>query len=245
MRRVRGKRILRLVITICAVLALSITAFAAETAVSSVLPDYSRRGSITVDILSADTGKAIPGGTMTLYEVAAAGAADGKNLFEPVGLFKESGISLATVNESDPGAEDLASSLETYVDHNKKITGRSVTVDENGKAKWTDLELGLYLVVHTAPASGYDAVNAFLITVPRYLDGAYVYDVNAAPKTGTANVSVQKTPVPASKTKVSGGKLPQTGQLWWPVPVFAFTGILLLMLGWNRRCHPERSSGVY
>lgn len=31
--------------------------------------------------------------------------------------------------------------------------------------------------------------------------------------------------------------LPQTGQLWWPVPLLAMAGIMLVMLGiiWNRR----------
>ena len=31
--------------------------------------------------------------------------------------------------------------------------------------------------------------------------------------------------------------LPQTGQLWWPVPLLAASGMMLLLLGliWNRR----------
>lgn len=39
-----------------------------------------------------------------------------------------------------------------------------------------------------------------------------------------------------------GGKLPQTGQLWWPVPVLLFLGCALVLLGLFRRrgnCHEE------
>lgn len=32
-----------------------------------------------------------------------------------------------------------------------------------------------------------------------------------------------------------GGKLPQTGQVWWPVPVLTFLGILCFTAGWIRR----------
>ena len=35
----------------------------------------------------------------------------------------------------------------------------------------------------------------------------------------------------------SGNKLPQTGSLWWPVPLLLCGGILLLILGWGRRRH--------
>ncbi len=33
----------------------------------------------------------------------------------------------------------------------------------------------------------------------------------------------------------SGGKLPQTGQLWWPVPVLAASGLISIMVGWKLR----------
>ena len=30
-------------------------------------------------------------------------------------------------------------------------------------------------------------------------------------------------------------KLPQTGQLWWPVPILAVLGIIVWMIGWIKR----------
>lgn len=40
----------------------------------------------------------------------------------------------------------------------------------------------------------------------------------------TPEITVPETPIPA-------GPLPQTGLLWWPVPILAFAGLMLLVLG--------------
>lgn len=43
-------------------------------------------------------------------------------------------------------------------------------------------------------------------------------------------------------TEASGGKLPQTGQLWWPVPVLLILGIAFILIGLIRRrgaCHED------
>lgn len=229
MRKVR--RIISVFMALCMICAMSVFASAEEAAISAI-PDYGRKGSVTVDIISTDTGKAIAGGKLTLYKVAEAVDEDGNNIFRLTKAFKESGVELEEITESDSGAEELASRLEAYV-NSHKLAGETVTVDDKGKAVWKDLELGLYLIVNTTAAEGYAQVNTFLISVPRYLDGSYVYDVTASPKMGTADKLASTTPNP--KPAVSGGKLPQTGQLWWPVPVMAIVGMLFVMFGWYRR----------
>jgi hypothetical protein len=40
---------------------------------------------------------------------------------------------------------------------------------------------------------------------------------------------------PTDPTDPSGPNLPQTGQLWWPVPVLTIAGMVLILLGWVRR----------
>jgi hypothetical protein len=54
---------------------------------------------------------------------------------------------------------------------------------------------------------------------------------NVTPGSPTSGQKVPKTPTPTS----TSGKLPQTGQLWWPVPVLTFAGLLLFTAGWYRR----------
>ena len=45
-----------------------------------------------------------------------------------------------------------------------------------------------------------------------------------------------RTGTPAEPSHVSSsGHLPQTGQLWWPVPLLAGAGLLLYVYGWLRR----------
>lgn len=234
----KARRILSMFMTVCMVFAMSAVVFAEETAVSSISPDYNQKGSIAVEMVSTDTGKVIPGGEMTLYKVAVAIQVGGNNIFQLTEDFKGSGVSLDGISESDAGEKELASALETYA-NNHKLAGEAMTVDDNGRAEWGNLELGLYLIVNTAAAEGYAPINSFLITVPRYLEGSYVYDVTANPKVGTATAAAVKTPEPNTKTTVSGRKLPQTGQLWWPVPIMAIAGMMFVMFGW----YEKRRSG--
>lgn len=42
-----------------------------------------------------------------------------------------------------------------------------------------------------------------------------------------------------NKYKTLGGKLPQTGLLWWPVSVFAFAGVALILIGFIRKAKSE------
>ena len=240
----KAKRIISIFVAVCMVFAMTAVVFAKETAASSMSPDYNQRGSIVVEILSTDTKKAIPGGKMTLYKVAAAVPADGDNIFHLTEDFAGSGVNLDRISESDAGAKELASVLETYVNHQKRA-GEAVTVDDNGRAEWKDLELGLYLIVNTAAAEGYAPINSFLITVPRYLNESYVYDVTANPKAETANEAAANPPKQNTTTTISGGKLPQTGQLWWPVPILAIAGMLFLMFGWYRRRRLGENKNVY
>ncbi|MEF2877279.1 MAG: Cna B-type domain-containing protein [Blautia sp.] len=43
-----------------------------------------------------------------------------------------------------------------------------------------------------------------------------------------------------SNTSTGQNKLPQTGMLWWPVPVLACGGMLLILLGWRKLRHEEK-----
>lgn len=97
---------------------------------------------------------------------------------------------------------------------------------KNGSAKFSNIPQGLYLVYQETAASGYDKLPAFLVTLP--YEGKL--DVSVASKTA---LQLQPTK-PGTSGGSSGGssKLPQTGQLTWPVPVLAAGGMALFALGW-------------
>ena len=46
--------------------------------------------------------------------------------------------------------------------------------------------------------------------------------------------SPEETPTPSTPEETPSGTLPQTGQLWWPVPLLLGAGLLLLLWGGYR-----------
>lgn len=239
MIKIRKIKILAIVVGILS--AVNMTSFTARASASEV-PDLNRKGSITVDVQASDTGEAVSGGILTLYRAASAEQTSEGFRFELTDAFKESKADFSGIGESNTGAKELADELELYVSA-KKLSGKSVTVGENGQAVWKELKAGVYLIINTASADGYESLKPFLVTVPEYLSGAYVYDVQAKPKSGSAHPqSTDKADWRGSSSDASfthgstaQNVLPQTGQLWWPVPVLALTGMLSLLLGWYRR----------
>ena len=84
--------------------------------------------------------------------------------------------------------------------------------DVNWQYIWTD----------TDPLASW----AVLETVPDKYKASYSRDGNTYVITNTLQVDTGAD---------SDSKLPQTGQMWWPVPLLAIAGCSLLLLGWLRR----------
>jgi hypothetical protein len=56
-----------------------------------------------------------------------------------------------------------------------------------------------------------------------------------APTTSPTTITTTAKPTTSPTTTTTTTKLPQTGQLWWPVTILALLGLLLLLLGWGIR----------
>ena len=68
-------------------------------------------------------------------------------------------------------------------------------------------------------------------SVPYLYRDEYQYDVTSQPKT-----DLEREVKPTAPPSPGGGKkLPQTGQLWWPVPVLACAGLGCIAVGLFRR----------
>lgn len=59
--------------------------------------------------------------------------------------------------------------------------------------------------------------------------------ITTEPQTETSAQLQTESPTQAATEPASEEKLPQTGMVMWPVPVFACTGLLLFALGWALR----------
>lgn len=193
-------------------LSLCVPAFAHD------VPDENALGSIEVTVRYS--GKPVSGGRLTCIRVGEVHEDDGNYSFQRV----VDGEPLEDIQ--DP---ELPQTLADFAKENK-LTGTTLTVGSAGTATFEDLELGLYLIIQETPAKGYSALKPFLVSVPYMVDGKYEYDVTAQVKSELERIpETTKAPAPTDP------KLPQTGQLNWPVPVLVVLGLLLLAAGWVTR----------
>lgn len=196
------------------------------TAYAHDVPDASQKG--TIAITMRYDGKPVSGGSLTLYRAAEVKEDDGNYSFALTGDFTASGAELTDISSAD-----LAGDLARFA-ASRKLTGTTRKIGSDGKVSFTGLELGLYLLVQDEAAEGYNKAEPFLVSVPMMEDGAYRYEVNATPK-----VELEKAP-PKPMTP-DGSKLPQTGQLNWPVPVLVVLGLCLFSAGWVLRFGKKNS----
>ena len=182
-----------------------------------------------------NTEKNMTNGALSLYTVATVKEENGYSFDISGGKFADSadvaGIPDMTSEDLDKNNASIAQALE------KNIAG--VEADQtvavaNGACVFADLTPGLYLVLQTAASEGGVKINPFLVSIPGE-DGNY--NIVGAPKKGievpVTPTPPQKQPTPTPGTPPSGSKkfLPQTGQLWWPVPVMCGIGLALVVGG--------------
>lgn len=215
-------------VAICLILALSsLTVYASE---SSEMLDPERLGSIslTFTYFEEESGAAIPvtnGNAVGLYRVA--------DVVEDSGFkyviderFEAAGEIPATDTELDSANKKLAAAMAEIAkdyDYDK----RPRKMDSEGKVSFDGLPVGLYLVVQSVHGTGDDQfdIQPFLVSVPyRNPDGSLNYDVDAQ----TKPIVINKNEEPPKKPDK---RIPQTGQLWWPVMVLAPAGLLFVLAG--------------
>ena len=170
-----------------------------------------RIGSVTVRMVHQ--GEAVPGGSITLYRIAAL-SDDGRYLPEPA----LDGCGVDLNSDLTPAKAEM---LENFAVENS-LRGQTLSLGQDGSAVFSGLDTGLYLLVQEEAGRGYLPVRPFFIGIPQMIGGEPVYDVDAGPKCA---------PEPAGPTVPGGPNIPQTGQLRWPVPVMAALGLLLFAAG--------------
>ena len=197
------------------------------SAAAHPVPDESRNGHCSITVSMTYKEKAVRGGKLALYKVGDVVEDDGNYSFVPV---KE--IQADIPEFGDIQSPELAGKLAKLEKKLTPVTADPVTVGKDGKATFSDLTFGLYLVVQKTAASGYGKTKPFLVSLPYLYEREYQYDVASQPKTDLER-EVKPTAPPSSGG--GGGKLPQTGQLWWPVPVLACAGLGCIVVGLLRR----------
>lgn len=191
---------------------------------ADIVPDYSRDGSssIRVSFEDKETGEAVSGGTLELIQVASLAG----DHFEALEEFAAAEIGTALLESESLSDPDLAAKLAAYAGE-KGIRGAAVGIDESGKAAYESLPLGVYLVIETEAAEGYQTVRPFLVTIP-FLDGDhYIYDVDATPKVGrVSEIEPVTSEVPKIKKVIdvpgNPDELTDTSKEYMAISAFSF-----------------------
>lgn len=179
------------------------------------------RNDCSIELLVRYDGKDVDGGTLTAIKVGYVSEDDGNYFFCQ---------EMTNVRLEDVTSADAPEELKEFYENNKEnydFYTQTQSV-KSGKATFSGLETGLYLIVQNKAAKGYTKVSPFLVSVPYMKDGVYEYHVTAAIKS-----EVEREPdatVPPAKP--SDPTLPQTGQMNWPIPLMATAGLALFVIGW-------------
>lgn len=203
---------------------------------------------------TGETGVKMQDGEVSIYRVATVKVDNGFLFDTSGGQFAEN-AALSGLESMNSAAlnENNARLAETLAD-NITVTPLATGTVSNGEVSFQNLTPGLYLLIQNRESSEGYSFSPFLMSIP---DAAGSYNITAAPKPGILGApsgeresetetekqtEPPKTPTPPKKPEEPtppGRRLPQTGQLWWPVPLGATAGLLLIVYGILRR----RSTG--
>ena len=233
--RKRMKGIAKAVLALSMCLVMPLTAIPVSAAENEA-PDLDRTGSLTITYKyynekTKETESVSKGNSVGLFKVAEV-VADNGYRFKVDNRFASVGEIPATSEELDIVNMDLAEAMEK-IDKNYDFDVPSQETDANGQVSFDGLEVGLYLVMQDARGEGENRyfLSPFLISIPyRNADGSLAYDITADAKPiGVYKEQVPPPPAPTPK------KIPQTGQLWWPVAMLGAAGVLFVVMGMVRR----------
>ena len=172
-----------------------------------------------------NSGQPLVGASFKLYRVA---DMDDRGVYTLTEDFQDLNVDL-NVLESE-AYEELADLLVTFIDKQGRQPVDRGQTDAKGSLTFPvqqqEMLPGLYLVRgedYTSDQMTYVSVP-FFVQLPAmdYKADEWSYAVTARPKCSEDEVTPEQP------------QLPQTGMVWWPVPVMACSGLLFVLLGWIR-----------
>ena len=150
-------------------------------------------GSIRIKLEAGDTP--VINGAVTLYQV-------GTRTEEGYRITDHFGGGIVRQDETD--SRKLAQWLAETVEEN----GRSLLLDADGTAVFSDLEQGLYILVQTERIDGFYPIYPILLTMPQEEQW---------------DIELYREPIPVVT------EIPKTGQS--PIPFFGILGMVLSSIG--------------
>ena len=198
----------------------------------AAVPDLQRKCSVTFSMVY--NGEPVKGGNLKMYRIATWTVRNGAYDFKWTYELADAGLNLA-----DKDSEVFARHVSMLIE-SRSLPAIERRIDKDGKASFSDLDCGLYVVYQTEAAQGFETINAFCMALPLLSDGNLLYDVQASPKPrpeknsgvtepDKTNTLYTTTTVPHDNQEQE--RLPQTGQLWWPAWMLGAVGVILFGIG--------------
>lgn len=155
---------------------------------------------------------------------------------EPVPTPSEYSVSKVWAGDENTNVRPDSIVVDIFADGELADT---VTLDEgndwayswtsDSDAEWSveerDVPAG-YKVVYRGDGVDFEIVNT--------------YETSSSPDTSTGGGTDSKITSAPDTTSSTPEKIPQTGQLWWPVPILAIAGLVLIVIGW--RLHSKKEN---
>lgn len=178
-------------------------------------------GSISIQL--SDGEQKVSDGSLTIYQVAEVTERDGAYSFEYTTEWEKC---LSDLEDFQSGK--LAKEFEEYAQRHV-IHGETLMIANNEKVVFEGLKAGLYLISQKDASKGYEKINPFLVVLPVKVGEEWIYNIDASPKIDLT----EEVPSSDETTGTTESTLPQTGQMNWPIPVLAITGMTLFAIGWG------------
>jgi len=204
---------------ITVLLALSVLLSFPLTAYAHDMPQ--ERDDCSIEVIVRYDGENVDGGTLTAIRVGYVDEEDGNYFFSQ---------EFTNIKIEDIASSNAPKTQQEFYNNNKSnydFYTQTQTV-ENGKATFSGLSTGLYLIVQNRAADGFSKLGAFLVSVPYMENGEYQYHVIASVK---SELEREPEPTEPEPTDPPPG-LPQTGQLNWPIPLMVVAGLGFFAVGW-------------
>jgi len=203
----------------------------------------------TINLTNLGGDNPVSGGAFVAYRVATIEAQGGQEVFRS--LYGDKGVV-----DIENNVTKLASEYYTMVSEKAVEEPTAQVAAEEGKLTFSKLKPGLYLIVQETSIDGYNNMTPFLISVPTWdkETKSYVYtrtavvknDISSTETTTEEDTDDEDDTVDDDETSdneddysgdndddssSSRDTLPQTGQLWWPLPLLLCAGLILMLVG--------------
>lgn len=140
---------------------------------NSNIIDISKKGSLNIS-LSTNDSEVIKGAEITIYKVGDVVVENSNLIFKNVPEINLCKIDFTKV-------ENITTSMVECV-QNTSVEKETDMTDSEGKVSFTNLDLGLYLVVQTNEVKGYSKIDSYLTMIPEEIDNKWIYNITSTPK---------------------------------------------------------------